>query len=40
MVLRPPSAALLLGEEWMLSNVCDLGPELIDLPFGGNPPAW
>lgn len=40
LVLRPPSAALLLGEEWMLANVCDLGPELIDLPFGGNPPAW
>ena len=22
------------------TNVADLGPELIDLPFGGSPPAW
>ncbi|NUR09920.1 MAG: hypothetical protein HOQ22_08515 [Nocardioidaceae bacterium] len=40
LVLRPASAALLLKDEWMLMNVADLGPELIDLPFGGSPPAW
>ncbi len=39
-VLRPASAALLLKDEWILMNISDLGPELIDLPFGGSPPAW
>ena len=40
LVLRPASAALLLKDEWLLANIADLGPELIDLPFGGPPPAW
>ena len=40
LVLRPASAALLLKDEWILMNIADLGPELIDLPFGGSPPAW
>ncbi len=40
LVLRPASAALLLKDEWILMNVGDLGPELVDLPFGGSPPAW
>jgi len=40
LVLRPASAALLLGEEWMLLDLGDLGPELVDLPFGGSPPPW
>ncbi len=39
-VLRPASAALLLKDEWILCDVSELGPELIDLPFGGSPPAW
>jgi hypothetical protein len=39
-VLRPASAALLLKDEWIVMNIADLGPELIDLPFGGSPPAW
>jgi hypothetical protein len=39
-VLRPASAALLLKGEWILVNLADLGPALIDLPFGGSPPAW
>jgi hypothetical protein len=39
-VLRPASAALLLKDEWVLVDVADLGPELVDLPFGGSPPAW
>lgn len=39
-VLRPASAALLLKDEWVLHDISDLGPELIDLPFGGSPPAW
>ena len=40
LVLRPASAALLLRDEWILADVADLGPELIDVPFGGNPPPW
>ena len=40
LVLRPASAALLLKDEWILMDIADLGPELIDLPFGGSPPAW
>jgi hypothetical protein len=40
LVLRPASAALLLKDEWILLDIADLGPELIDLPFGGGPPAW
>lgn len=39
-VMRPASAALLLGDEWILSDMAELGPELIDVPFGGNPPPW
>lgn len=40
LVLRPASAALLLNDEWILCDVADLGPELVDLPFGGSPPPW
>jgi hypothetical protein len=40
MVLRPASAALLLSDEWILSDLAVLGPELVELPFGGNPPPW
>lgn len=40
LVLRPASAALLLKDEWILLNIADLGPQLIDLSFGGSPPAW
>lgn len=40
LVLRPASAVLLLKDEWVLLDLNDLGPELIDLPFGGSPPAW
>lgn len=40
LVLRPASAALLLHDEWILADVASLGPELIDVPFGGNPPPW
>lgn len=40
LVLRPASAALLLSDEWVLQDISGLGPELIDLPFGGTPPAW
>ncbi len=40
LVLRPASAALLLRDEWFLADVAGLGPELIDVPYGGNPPPW
>jgi hypothetical protein len=40
LVLRPASAALLLQDEWILMNAGDLGAALMDLPFGGSPPAW
>lgn len=40
LVLRPASAALLLNDEWILLDINELGPELIDLPFGGSPPPW
>jgi hypothetical protein len=40
LVLRPASAALLLDKEWGLLDVGELGPGLMDLPFGGPPPAW
>jgi hypothetical protein len=40
LVLRPASAALLLRDEWVLADVATVGPELIDVPFGGSPPPW
>jgi hypothetical protein len=40
LVLRPASAALLLEDEWLLVDLSELGPALMDLPFGGSPPAW
>lgn len=40
MVMRPASAALLLRDEWVLAALADLGPELVDMPFEGNPPPW
>jgi len=40
LVFRPASAALLLKDEWILMDISGLGPELIDLPFGGHPQAW
>ena len=40
MVMRPASAALLLRDEWILADLTELGPELVDMPFEGNPPPW
>jgi hypothetical protein len=40
MVLRPASAMLLLRDEWILREAADVGPEMLDLTFGGNPPNW
>lgn len=40
LVLRPASAALLLRHEWLLADVSELGPEAVEMPFGGTPPTW
>lgn len=40
LVFRPAPAGLLLREDWLLTDLSALGPELIDVPFGGNPPPW
>ncbi len=40
LVLRPPSAMLLLGEELPLRDVSGAGPALVELEFGGPAPAW
>ena len=40
LVIRPASAALLLRDGWSLADLTGLGPELIDVPFGGSPPPW
>lgn len=39
-VLRPASAALMLVEDWPLTDLGTLGPELVALTFVGAPPAW
>ena len=40
LVLRPASAMLLLADEWILCDVSDLGAQLLEVSFGGHPPAW
>lgn len=40
LVLRPASAMLLLADEWILADVSGFGAELLEIPFGGHPPAW
>jgi hypothetical protein len=40
LVLRPASAMLLLADEWILIDVSGFGAQLLETPFGGNPPAW
>jgi hypothetical protein len=40
LVMRPASAALLLRDDWLLADASGFGPEAIDMPFGGPPPAW
>ncbi len=39
-VLRPASALLLLRDDWILRDVSHLGPQLVELPFGGPRPTW
>jgi hypothetical protein len=40
LVVRPASAMLLFAEEWILADVSSFGPQLLEVPFGGHPPAW
>ncbi len=40
LVIKPASAALLLTDDWLLADVTGFGPEALEMPFGGPPPAW
>lgn len=40
LVLMPASAILLVRDDWILRDVSDLGPALVELPFGGPAPRW
>ena len=40
LVLRPASAMLMLREDWVLRDARDLGPTLVEVPFGGPRPPW
>ncbi len=40
LVLRPASAILLLGDDWILTDASELGPPLVETPFGGTRPEW
>ncbi len=40
LVLRPASAMLLLRDDWILRDVSESGPHLVELPFGGPAPVW
>jgi hypothetical protein len=39
-VLRPASAILLLRDEWILRDVSEIGPPLLEMSFGGPGPTW
>ncbi|WKN47522.1 hypothetical protein OSR43_15960 [Nocardioides sp. Arc9.136] len=39
-VLRPASAILLLRDDWILRDVSDVGPPLVEMAFGGPRPSW
>ena len=39
-VLRPASALLLMRDDWILRDVSGVGPQLVELPFGGHRPGW
>ncbi len=40
MMLRPASAVLLLQDDWTLRDAAQMGPHLVELPFGGPAPIW
>lgn len=40
LIFRPASAALLLQDAWQLRDVTELGPAMVELPFGGTGGSW
>lgn len=40
LMLRPAAAALLLRDDWILADVTNAGPQLVEMSFGGALPAW
>ena len=40
LVFRPASALLLLRDDWILRDLSEIGPALVELPFGGPAPPW
>lgn len=40
LLIRPASAILLLRDDWILRDISTAGPQLVEIPFGGPPPAW
>ncbi|MDQ4054910.1 MAG: hypothetical protein M3237_19755 [Actinomycetota bacterium] len=40
LILRPASAMLLLRDDWILRDISSVGPQLVEMPFGGPAPLW
>jgi len=40
LIFRPASAMLLLRDDWILRDLAEVGPQLVELPFGGPAPLW
>jgi hypothetical protein len=40
LVMRPASAMLLLRDDWILRDVSSVGPQLVEMEFGGPRPVW
>lgn len=40
LVLRPAATLFLLRDGWEFADISALGAPLLDVPFGGAPPAW
>ena len=39
-VVRPAAAALLMSDDWLLVDVTGMGPEALEMPFGGDRGEW
>lgn len=39
-VVRPAAAALLMSDDWLLIDVTGMGPEALEMPFGGDRGEW
>ncbi|WP_309647726.1 DUF6758 family protein [Nocardioides sp.] len=40
LIFHPASAMLLLRDDWILRDLSEVGPQLLELPFGGPAPLW